>query len=308
MRTVVGLDIGGSSIKAGIVGEDLKILVSEVIPVDRGSATTSIARCVTAVEKMESRCGGTSIAVGIACPGPYDGRKDILMKLPNLPAWEGFPLREAAAESFGKPTFLENDANAAALAESRLGAGVGAQVMLMVTLGTGVGGGIVWNGNVLRGSHGFAGEFGHITIDPEGPECGCGKRGCLESYVGSRAILDSFRTMSGIAGASIPMSEIVTQSKAGKEPARSVMAVVGARLGFALGGLGNALDPDVIIVGGGIANAGIPLFDALKFGISRAMMPAMRGGIEVRAASLGNEAGLLGAAIMALEGISALHS
>jgi glucokinase len=232
---------------------------------------------------------------------------------PNV-AWREFPLRSPIAAAVALPTVIENDANAAAWGEFRFGAGIGSNDMLMVTVGTGIGGAIVSEGRLLRGANGFAAEIGHVIVEPGGPLCGCGNRGCWEQVAAGRAI----DRMGKAAAREHPESEmtafadgdpdrvtgsIVTLAALAGDPmAISVLATAGRRLGEGIAGLVNILDPAIVVIGGGVAIAGDLLLDPARDAFADAVEGgAHRPAIPLVAARLGARAGAIGAAALALE-------
>ena len=232
---------------------------------------------------------------------------------PNV-AWREFPLRERVEQEVGIPAYVDNDANVAAWGELRFGAGKGTSDMLLVTVGTGIGGGIVSGGKLLRGAHGFAAEIGHVIVEPDGPRCGCGNRGCWEQVASGRAIDRLGRE----AGVLHPTSRLV--ELAGGDPARvggrvvtaaaregdpvalHVLAEVGRRLGEGLAGLVNILDPDMVVIGGGAVESGDLLLEPARAAYAAAVEGFdHRAAVPIVAAALGNDAGAVGAADLAVE-------
>jgi glucokinase len=252
-------------------------------------------------------------AVGVGAAGMVEFATGILRYAPNLP-WRELPLRDLVMRSTGLPCLVDNDANAAAWGEFRFGAGRGSNDMLLVTVGTGIGGGIVIGGKVLRGAHGFAAEIGHIIVEPGGPLCGCGNRGCWEQVAAGRAIdrlgreaardhPDAlFVELSGGDPERVQGSVVTEAAKQGDELARQILAEVGRRLGEGIAGLVNVLDPDLVVVGGGAIAAGDLLLDPARDAFAVAVeAPEHRQAVPIVAASLGNEAGAIGAAALALD-------
>jgi len=245
-------------------------------------------------------------AIGIAIPAMSIGAGGIVNKAANLPSLDGFALAPAVAEKLGVPAVLENDANAAAIGENWIGASRGIQNSICVTLGTGVGGGIILNGSTLRGPDWSAGEIGHICVEPLGPPCGCGSNGCVEQYSSATAIVRMAREIMGNYPASelhgkfeLSAFDVYEAGKSGDELAGEVFRLMGQYLGIALAGLINVLNPEVIVIGGGVA-AGWDLFighvrDEIE---KRAYCEPAKRAKLVRAL-LGDDAGILGAARVA---------
>lgn len=245
-------------------------------------------------------------AIGIAIPAMSIGAGGIVNKAANLPSLDGFALAPAVAQKLGVPAVLENDANAAAIGENWIGASRGIRNSICVTLGTGVGGGIILNGSTLRGPDWSAGEIGHICVEPLGPPCGCGSNGCVEQYSSATAIVRMAREIMGNYPASelhgkfdLSAFDVYEAGKSGDELAGEVFRLMGQYLGIALAGLINVLNPEVIVIGGGVA-AGWDLFighvrDEIE---KRAYCEPAKRAKLVRAL-LGDDAGILGAARVA---------
>jgi glucokinase len=252
-------------------------------------------------------------AVGIGAAGFIDARRATVMFAPNL-AWRNEPLQATLARRLELPVVVENDANAAAWAEVRFGAGRGADHVVAVTVGTGIGGGIVVNGRLLRGQFGAAAEFGHVTVVPDGRRCGCGLRGCWEQYASGHALVreaqklahdrpDSGAELLGLAGGrpkNITGAMVTQAAHAGDAVALQCFDVIGMWLGRGLAGLAAVLDPGLFVIGGGVSAAG----EMLRAPAVAAFAASLTGGghrplAELRIAQLGPEAGLVGAADLA---------
>jgi glucokinase len=313
-RSAVGVDIGGTQIAALRVGVDGGVEAATELATpatDQAAALPAIEAAVTTVLTDAV----TGIGVGIA--GLVDVRAGVLLSTPNL-AWRDVRLGEGLAERFGLPVTVENDATAAAWAESRLGASRGYADSLFVGVGTGIGGGIVSAGRLLRGAHGLAGEIGHVIVEPGGPRCGCGNRGCWEQVASGAALARAGRrAVAEHAGSGVARmaegdpgrvtGEIVTSAaRAGDEVAAAIFAEVGRRLGEGIAGLVNVLDPEIVVVGGGVADAG----DLLLAPARDAFLGAVEGDdvrppVPIVPAAMGNDAGAVGAALLALEAVQA---
>ncbi len=254
--------------------------------------------------------------MGIGAPGWVDHERGIVRELTNVAQWNDFPLAERMEKAVGLKTFVDNDANVTAVAELVHGAGRGRKNFICLTLGTGVGGGIVVNGEIYRGAHGLAGEVGHMTLDLDGPKCACGAAGCLESYVGHRSIVahalklaedDSgkyqasfIRKVAADNPESITAKLLAQEAEKGDELAVEVWREAGRRLGTALAGLVNLLNPECFIVGGGLARAGAVLFDPMRGAMEALAMNRLGCETPIIEAELGEEAGLIGAATFAM--------
>jgi len=242
-------------------------------------------------------------SVGIGVPGFVDFETGFIYVLPNMKGWENFSMREELAKSIDLPIAIENDANAMAYAEWKRGAGRGMQHMLAVTLGTGVGGGLILNGQMHRGAKCIAAEIGHTSIDYEGRTGNFGNRGGLEKYIGHTFIYEESVKMFQEAGRK-PFKNIVDLAIAAQEGDELALAVwdgVAKKLSSALMSVCFLLNVEGIIIGGGVARAGAILFDPLKKYLKEQLMPALWDDLKIQPARYGNEAGTIGAAVLGLE-------
>jgi glucokinase len=306
----IGIDVGGTKINAFRVTRDGTIAqrTSKPTPADDEVATLSAM-----VELARSLVTPDVIAVGVGAAGMIDSKEGVLGFAPNL-AWRNLPIAERMRDALGLPCQVDNDASMAAYGEFRFGAGRGYRHLLLVTVGTGLGGGIVSDGRLFRGANGFAAEIGHIIVEPEGPLCGCGNRGCWEQVAAGRAIdrmgreearehEDSIMRRLASGDPDRVTGELVTQAaKQGDEAAKAILAEVGRRLGQGIAGLVNVLDPEVVVVGGGAIVAGDLLLDPARDAFLDAVEgPEYRPRVPIVPAELGNDAGAVGAATLALE-------
>lgn len=290
---LLGVDIGGTRIKLGLCDRSGLVLVKEEAPTPQAAdGGLTVEALADVVRRFLARHGLTAADVprmGVGVPGVV---QDGCAWAVNL-GWNGLNLAHPLRAMLGIDPVLENDANAAAWAEYRAGAGVDVQDLVLLTLGTGVGCGIISGGRLFRGAHGQAGEIGHITVDPEGAVCTCGKRGCLETKVGTYALL----RRAGQEGER-EVRRIFEAAQAGDRQAAGAIAEMGAYLGIALGTVVDLLDPSAILIGGGIARAGRPLFALLEAEMARQLGSQIRSRPAIRPALLGNDAGLLGCAFL----------
>ncbi|MGH2572929.1 MAG: ROK family protein [Actinomycetota bacterium] len=308
----IGIDAGGTKVAGSLVdvGNEGEILDRRVVDTPAGDAEAA-TRTIVAVARdlMGGRDGIRALGVGAAGMVSRDG---IVRYAPNV-AWREFPLAERIGRAVGIPALVDNDANVAAWGEFRFGAGRGSAGMLMLTVGTGIGGGIVSDGKLFRGAHGFAGEIGHIIVEPGGPLCGCGNEGCWEQVasgraigrLGRRAAMDHPQTlMVELAGGDpddVDGLVVTAAAQEGDPVAAHVLAEVGRRLGEGIGGLVNILDPDIVVVGGGVIEAGeLILGPARQAFVDSVEAPGHRPEVPIVAAALGNDAGAVGAADLAL--------
>ena len=309
---VIGLDAGGTKLLGASLGEGLELgprVRHTWAGEDRDATLEVIAR---AVEDIRAQAGDVA-AVGLGVPSLVDWADGVSRWSNHLPL-DDLPLRDLMAERLGLPVVVDNDGNAAVLAEHREGAARGSRNAVFLAMGTGIGGGLVLDGKVYRGSHGYAGEFGHVVVDHDGADCpgACPGRGCLEALASGRAI--------GVAGeraardapdsalgrrleeSGAVLGQVVTElAHEGDEAARAVLADVGRRLGAGLTGIVNALDPDVVVIGGGAVTAGDLLLDPAREVVAARALPPVARAIRIVPARFGEEAGLLGAGLLARE-------
>lgn len=296
-----GVDIGGTKTLAALVDADGKILERAEERTDAASATSSVIRALEMLfEKGKAEAIGVGVAAYVTHP---EGR---VAFAPNL-SYDDPKVLDAVRRAFGLPAVVENDASAAAWGEHRFGAGRGATDLMMVTVGTGIGGGIVIDGRLYRGSGGFAAEVGHITIQDEGPRCACGERGCLEALASGTAVARMAREslgaedsildeMSGGDGSRITGAVVAEAARARDPLAIRVMERAGRYLGVGVAALVNVLDPDVVVIGGGGADEII--FESARAEVDTRIGPR-RPTPALKYATLGNEAGVVGAADLA---------
>ncbi len=302
----IGIDVGGTKISAGVVTPEGKLL-NEVRYPSKGSTEELLDNIARAVREV--REGYEVSAACLAVPGLIMADENKVVFSPNLPNIEGVPLKEELGGRFDLPVTVENDANAAAWGEFRFGAGSDVDHLVFVTLGTGVGGGVISHGILMRGVQGAGGELGHMTIHATGPRCGCGNRGCLESLASGTAITRRAREVAAerpdsalgeISRDRKLVGEDVTKlAEEGDEAALAVLEEAGLWLGIGLAGFVNIFNPEVVAVGGGAAKAGELILDrARKEMYLRARSPS-RDLVEIKAATLGAESGVIGAAALA---------
>ena len=306
---VVGVDIGGTKVLAGVVDAEGRVSSTALrtTPGRRGVTRQAEDAMVEAV--LEAAAGRRLAGVGIAAAGFVDPAGERVMFAPHLP-WQGEPLRDLLEERLGCPVLLDNDANCAARAEAHHGAARGAGSVLVITMGTGIGGAFLLDGAVLRGANGMAGEFGHMQVVPGGRACECGKSGCWEQYSSGNALVRDARTLmaeqpSVLAEVSGGRPERVTgpmvsaAAEQGDLVARQAFASVGDWLGIGTANLVAALDPELVVVGGGVSAAGDRLLDPARDALRRTLVGAAHRRVpEIVAATLGPRAGMIGAALL----------
>lgn len=309
----IALDIGGTLAKLALVAPRGRLLAVQTIPTGRGITVPAFLARVEAglgvLRRAAARTGVRPVGAAVGVPGVVDVRRGIVRYIVNLPAWREIPLRRRLERIFGLPVFVDNDVNLMTWGEFRWGAGRGARSLVCLTLGTGVGGGIVIGGRLYRGWTMSAGEIGHLPLGWNGPRCPCGGRACLERYVGNRAIVAlARRKLRGVRRSRLLMlvggdARRITPpvldraARQGDPVARAVWREIGEHLGLALTSVVNLINPDRLVIGGGVAKAGPWLFPMIR---ATVRARAMRGSSAVRIvpARWGAEAGLVGAAAM----------
>lgn len=304
----IGVDLGGTNIKIGLVSDSGKLLKKQSIKTEAEKGPDQIIQNIKTGIKEILNDGPSKIkGIGIGCPGIINIKKGTVENPPNLPGWKKIKLGEIIEKEFKIPTSIENDANAAAIGEMIFGAGKKFSSFIMVTLGTGVGGGIVFNRKIFRGEFGAAGEIGHVSIDGNGPKCNCGSYGCIETYIGNQYLKERVRTGLNdhpeskiwqlIEDDLSQVSPRIIQDAAelNDDYAKSVIQNMGIYLGTAFASLSNVLDISTFIIGGGVAGFGKPLFNVIhKTTVNRVLTP-LRLRVKIIPAKLKNDAGIKGA-------------
>jgi glucokinase len=313
-HTVIGIDLGGTTVKSGLISSSGEVLYENRFPTraDEGPAAV-IGQIEAGIRDILEKKGAPSVrAVGIGAPGVVDDR-GVVKAPPNLKGWDEVHLADEVAKRLsGYRVVVENDANVAAIAESRFGAGREHPDFLFVIWGTGVGGGIILNRKLYRGPTGGAGEIGHISIDHAGPPCNCGGRGCIEAYIGQRYL--SMRTAEKARGhapskihalvngdlSKLEPAIIAKAAEQGDTLAREALSEAGHLLGVAIAAVMNVMDLRVSIIGGGVSAAGDLVMKATQAAVVGQVLKPLKPGIRVIPAQLGNTAGMLGAAGLVL--------
>ncbi|HHW83555.1 MAG TPA: ROK family glucokinase [Actinomycetales bacterium] len=305
----IGVDVGGTKIAAGVVDEDGNILSRLRIPTDADNSEMIVGGIVQVITGLRQK--HEVGAVGVVVPGMVAPSRDIVQFTPNIP-WRNFPLAARLVEYVDLPTVIENDANAAGWAEFQFGVGRETSHMVLMTLGTGVGGAIVTGGHLLRGAFGAAGEIGHLKMVPHGHYCGCGHEGCLERYASGQALTlaarhravtdpEGTRRLKELAGEGKIRGPHVTQAAREGDPvALEIMDELGYWTGMASASLAAVLDPELIVIGGGVADSGDLFIDAVREGfLDHLSARGYRQEARIELAQLGNDAGIVGAADLA---------
>lgn len=299
-RLAVAVDMGGTNMRVALVGASGRIQAAAKIPTlaARGPGQ-ALERLVEAVRGLigQAEAAGTAkkadiAGIGVGTPGPVDTRSGVIVSSPNLPGWHKVPVAETLRGALGLPVRHERDANAALLGEAWLGAARGHRDVILLTLGTGIGGSALVGGTLHHGRDGYAWELGHMTIDPDGPPCGCGNRGCLEAFASGTAL----RNRTGREG-----TEVFALAERGDPAALAAVRELGLSLGIGLANLANIFNPSAIVLGGGMAAAARLFWEPMIAEMRRRAFPVVTAGLEVVPAALGDDAGLLGAARLVFE-------
>jgi glucokinase len=293
MTLHLGLDLGGTNIKCAVLGDGRRVLATAACPTGAADGERAVLERVAELGRATVAAFGAPATAGLALPGHFDRDEGTGVLLPNLLGdWVGRPIAGPVGERLGLPVALVNDVRALTLAELRLGAGRGARDLVCIALGTGIGGGVVIGGRLHLGL-GHAGEIGHTTVDPDGPPCGCGNRGCLDRMAGAGAIA---------AAAGRPtVAAAAEAARAGDAAARAALERAGELVGRVLAGAVVLLWPERVVVGGGVADAGELLLEPLRAELRRRACVAPVDRIAVVPAELGPSAGAVGAALWGAE-------
>ena len=313
----IGVDLGGTNLRVATIDVAGRILQQIRLKTDvRAGREAVLQEISAAVDKLrappssEARLAG----IGLGVPGIIYAEEGRIRESPNLPGWEDYPIREEIEQNLGVRVFLDNDANAAALGEKWMGLGRDVDSLAMLTLGTGVGGGVVQNGRIWHGFLGMAGEFGHITVSPDGPRCGCTNHGCLEQLASATAIVrmahEAIRegrspALAQLARECPELTSEMVHRKAleGEEAARDIFAVVGRALGIALADLVNIFNFPLYAITGGVTQAWDLFAPVMLAEVERRSFVYRAGGTQIARSQLGSEAGLYGAAYLPLQAL-----
>ncbi|WP_026563585.1 ROK family glucokinase [Bacillus sp. UNC41MFS5] len=309
---IVGVDLGGTTTKLAFITMDGEIVRKWEIPTDNTNEGKNITNNIAiAIDEKLTELGQTKdhlIGIGMGSPGPVNYEKGILLNVVNLGWPNNYPLKKILENATSLPAAIENDANCAALGEMWMGAGNGAKDLVCVTLGTGVGGGVITGGKVVQGINGAAGEIGHITAIPfDGAQCNCGKTGCLETVASATGIvrlarmelakgIQSELTAKMTENNTITAKDVFDAARNNDRLAQTVLNEVSFHLGFALASIANTLNPEKIVLGGGVSKAGDILLNPVKSNFEKFAFSAVGDSTKLALATLGNDAGVLGAA------------
>ena len=318
-RVVLAVDLGGTNIRVAAINERGLIEKRVQRPAHAHEGESSVLHSlISALEDVYRTFPEQQIrGVGVGIAGAIDIENGIITQSPNLVEFDGFPLRDKLRASFLKnfAVMIDNDANLAAMGEKWKGAGMGVNDLICLTLGTGIGGGIIIDGKLVHGADGMTGEVGHITVDPYGPKCNCGNRGCLEALASATAIkreaIEALRTHPESElhkqchhNPGTITAEMVYQSaKAGDQAARKIFQDMGRYLGIGIAGLINILNPEMVILGGGVSNSWDIFFPFTREEIQKRALKIPAARVKIVPAVCGDDAGLLGAAYLVLHGL-----
>ena len=305
MSIFVAADIGGTHIRSAVYEANNTIPLAHQRTQSLAHQPGVYDRLVQAIESVWPK--ESVSAIGLASPGPLDPYTGTILATPNIPEWQDFPLGPSLSKHFGVPVHIENDANLAGLAEWKYGAGRGHHDLVYLTISTGIGGGVISNDRLLQGYHGMGAELGHIIVDPDGPICGCGKRGHIESFASGPSIV---RYVNEQIAAGIPCSlqaepnlsarQVAEAALKGDSLARAAFERAGYYLGIAAANYLAIFDPSILVFGGGVSQVGSLLFDPLDASLRQHVFhPRYLDDLVIARAALGDDAGLLGALALA---------
>lgn len=303
---VIGLDLGGTFLKYALGTPEGKLLINRKMPSKGQEAKEKIFGVIfTAIEEMldEAKAlNGHVIAIGFGSPGAINfelGKQ--IGETPNLPQWIDSDIRGEIENRFNIPVWADNDANVMAFAESRQGAAKGYRYMIALTLGTGIGGGVLLDNEIFRGANYAGAELGHVTIDYDGPQCNCGGRGCIERYSSATGMVENYCRKKNIDKTNVNTELIFANKEQGEVEATQTIEETCDYLGAALASMVNMFNPEIIVIGGGVAQAGEAFIQKINNAVKlRAMGPALRN-LQIVKAALDNKAGMVGAICMAAE-------
>jgi len=317
-QLIIGIDVGGTKVAGGLVNRKGRLVKSIDVPTRAAEGfQTSLGQILGVIERLVQEAGGKEniAGIGICAPGPLNPKTGVVINPPNLPGWRNILLTRQVEKHFSIPTRLENDANAAGLAEVLFGSAVGYRDIFYVTVSTGIGTGIIIDKKIYHGKNGIAGEGGHVSVDFRSPYiCGCGTPGCIEALAAgpgmvrrTRVLLEQHHTlpsllreMTGGHTSRLTPKMIEDAARAGDEVANSIIAETGFLLGAWLGGMISLLDPEAIVIGGGVARIGKPLFSKIRETIPHYTINQFAKKTPVLPAKLQKNVGVFGAASLFL--------
>ncbi|MGL4488721.1 MAG: ROK family protein [Rhizobiaceae bacterium] len=288
----LGIDLGGTQLRAAIVDRDGLVVERASLATDVAGGPTAIVAQMVELARTVSAKHPQCLAqtIGVCSPGPLDTDVGVILEIATMPGWQNFPLRQKLSEAFGQIVILENDAIAAAFGEWKFGAGAGTDNMVYVTVSTGIGGGVVVDGHLLRGNRGMAGHIGHMMISPEGPRCGCGGIGCFEALASGTNF-----AIAGHAKGFADGAAVVDAARRGNVVALELVRQEAEYLAYGFASLVHLFSPQRLVMGGGVSKALDLMIDDIRAKMADIVMPPFRG-VQVVAAKLGDNSGLVGAA------------
>jgi len=321
-RRAIGIDIGGTKIAAGVVDEQARILSRYETREHSGQPPEVVIEAAQCAFQTVLQTAGLDrselVGVGVGFAGHTNAHEGVVLTSSNLPAWDRMPLRQVLSERLGLPVALDNDCNAAALAEHHYGAGRGSRHMVYVVFSTGVGAGIIIDGQLYRGHMGTAGEVGHTVVDVDGRMCSCGKRGCLMSWACGMALAELagervragedtlIREMAGGDLGSINGEMVAEAARRGDHVAHELIQLTGRYLGIGLSTVVQVLNPEVIVVGGGLIHMGSLLMGPCLQALRENVHPVLADSARIAPSQLGEDVGIVGAAALAFEELGAM--
>ncbi len=301
MKHVVGVDVGGTNIKLGLVHPSGKVISRTSLPTagfvaHRNHLISAVSRSILDLIRQTGLNKKDIAGIGVGLPGLVDHAKGLVRFLPNIPGWRNVSLKTILMRSTHLPVYIDNDVKLITLAEWKFGAGRGMDNIICITLGTGVGSGLILNGQLYRGQGNAAGELGHMPLNERGPQCNCGGFGCLEAYVGNRRLVARANQITGRRDMTIEAMH--TLARAGNTKALAFWAEAATHLGNGLTGAVNLLNPSRIIIGGGVSNNHPFLFKTMMTVIRRRAMMTQSSMVKIVRAKLGDDAGIIGAQVL----------
>ncbi len=311
----IGIDVGGTNVKIALVDKSGKIIYSNSVPtyakMGYEYTVNNIKQAIKDLMKETNTTAKDIDGIGFDFPGQVDYKTGVVKLAPNIPGWVNVPIAQMIEEEFHIPTRIDNDVRCAALGEMKFGAGQGCENFVCITVGTGIGSGLVVNGQLVRGASNAAGEIGHIKLQmKDGLICGCGDTGCLEAYASGPSIVamaqdyikggksTKFREMAAAEGGEITPYMVAKAAEAGDPVAKRIFAIVGEYIGIGLTSVINLLNPEKVIIGGGVAEAGDLLLNPIRKTIKERAMVVAGSAVEIVPAQLGNSAGVIGASML----------
>lgn len=315
MAKRIGIDVGGTNVKIALVDDNGKIIYSNSVPtyakMGYEYTVNNIKQAIRDLMKETNTTTSDIEGIGFDFPGQVDCKTGVVKLAPNIPGWVNVPIAQMIEDEFHIPTRIDNDVRCAALGELKFGAGKGCENFICITVGTGIGSGIVINGKVVRGATNAAGELGHIKLQMNGgPICGCGDTGCLEAFASGPAIVamaqeyikggksTKFREMAAAEGGEITPYMVAKAAEEGDPVAKRIFEIVGEYIGIGLTSVINLLNPEKVIIGGGVAESGELLLGPIRKTIKERAMVVAGNAVEIVPAQLGNSAGVIGASML----------